>query len=110
MGKDPAGGGSIVSVPPVSEEFETVLKCFLMFFSLLSSPVPAWTYSCPRWREVQPSLQLSCHQSPNPSSRSASSPPSEMKADPLHSGKTRHRTANPGASDRETMTTDSKTY
>ena len=40
MGKDPAGGGSIVSVPPVSEEFETVLKCFLMFLfssSFLSS-------------------------------------------------------------------------
>lgn len=85
---------------------EKALPVLILVRSVLSSPAPVWTYSCPRWREVRPALRPTFRRSRNRSSRNASSPPSEMKAGPLHSGKTRHRTANPGVSDRETTTTD----
>lgn len=67
--------------------------------------MPTWTCSYHRWRKSLPVLRLSCHQSPNRSSRNASSPHSETRAGPLHSGKPRLRMANPGTSDRG-MTTE----
>lgn len=75
-----------------------------------SSPVQKWIYSCPRCKETLPAPRWTCRQSPNRNLRNASSPPSEMKGDPLHSGKTSRRTANPGASDRGTVTIDPNQY
>ncbi|KAE8278367.1 WW domain-binding protein 4 [Larimichthys crocea] len=51
-------------------------------------------------------LRPTCRPSRNQSSGSESSRPSETKAAPRRSGKTRRRTANPGASDNETTTTE----
>ena len=67
-------------------------------------PVPTWTCSYPRWRKAHPLPRLSCHQSPNRSSRNGSSPRSETRAGLLLLEKARLRMANPGASDREMRT------
>lgn len=94
--------------------FKGLIKFSSSVCTALSLPfvftVPTWTWSCHRWRKARPALHLTCRQNQNKSSRNASSPHSETKADPLRSGKTRRRMASRGTSDREMMMTDAEQH